>query len=240
MDKMNVKDCKEQTRSYLGKFVTIKIDHTNKFVCKKDIFTHIYPVIYGYIPDVIGEDSEKLNVYLLGVNESIDEYTARIIGIIHRENDAEDKLIAVPDGLAVTREDVEKSICYQKPFYDAFIEMLDIKTYECTVQHCKFNGLPNEVVKLCENGILLYRGKQKFTLHTIEGFQNLMKRLSSGLADRNAIRMIYNNSVEIEDERGLYLAISHVCKKDKNNVTTDITFDLRITTYMDVVEINVG
>ena len=58
----------------------------------------IYPINYGYIPNVLGGDGEELDVYLLGIDVPVEEYTARIIGIVHRHNDVEDKLVAAPEG----------------------------------------------------------------------------------------------------------------------------------------------
>ncbi len=34
----------------------------------------IYPINYGYIPNTINGDGEKLDAYLLGVFEPVDEY----------------------------------------------------------------------------------------------------------------------------------------------------------------------
>lgn len=58
----------------------------------------IYPVNYGYIPNIFSADGEELDVYLLGVGEPVETYTARIIAIVHRHNDVEDQLVAAPEG----------------------------------------------------------------------------------------------------------------------------------------------
>lgn len=77
----------------LGKTVDIKIDRPAGSIHPKypDL---TYPVNYGYIPGVFGGDGEELDVYLLGVDVPVEEYTARIIGIVHRHDDVEDKLVA--------------------------------------------------------------------------------------------------------------------------------------------------
>ena len=49
---------------------------------------------------------EELDVYLLGVEEPVDTYLAPIIAMIHRHNDAEDKLVAAPEGKHFTREEI--------------------------------------------------------------------------------------------------------------------------------------
>ncbi len=107
--------------SYLGKIVNIRIDrpmgsaHPEHAEC-------IYPVHYGYIPGVLGGDGEELDVYLLGVDKPVTEYMARIIAIVHRRNDVEDKLVAAPEGTNFAREEIEKAVYFQEQYYESEIE----------------------------------------------------------------------------------------------------------------------
>ena len=108
---------------YLGKTVKVKIDrpigstHPNH----ADL---IYPVNYGYIPDVLGGDGEELDVYLLGVDNPVKEYTARVIGIAHRHNDVEDKLVAAPEGIRFTQTEIVEAIYFQEQYYESEIETM--------------------------------------------------------------------------------------------------------------------
>lgn len=112
-------------KSFLGKIVEIKIDRPLGYVHKKDNYSLTYPVNYGYIPGVIGGDGEELDVYLLGVNEPVTEYTAKIIGIAHRHNDNEDKLIAAPEGISFTKEEIEAQIYFQEQYFDTVLDVLE-------------------------------------------------------------------------------------------------------------------
>ena len=114
---------KALVKSYLGKTVTVSIDRPIGSVHPKhdDI---VYPVNYGFIPKVLGGDGEELDVYLLGVDAPVKEYTARIIGIVHRHNDVEDKLIAAPEGLNFTVEEIMEAVKFQEQYYDSEIEIL--------------------------------------------------------------------------------------------------------------------
>ena len=67
--------------------------------------------------------SEELDVYLLGVNEPVEEYAARIIGIIHHQNNLEDKLVASPMGLSYTADEIAKSVHFQEQYYKSDIEV---------------------------------------------------------------------------------------------------------------------
>ncbi len=115
---------KELVRSFLGKTVHIKMDRPLGYVHKKESYSLTYPVNYGYIPDVIGGDGEELDVYLLGVNEPVEEYDCRIIGIIHRNNDNEDKLVAAPIGVNFTKTEIEEQVKFQEQYYETETEVL--------------------------------------------------------------------------------------------------------------------
>ena len=113
-----------QVEGYLGKVVTIGIDRPIGYVHHKGEKTLVYPINYGYIPGVFGGDGEELDVYLLGVTERVEEYTAKIIGIVHRKDDVEDKLAAAPDGMTFTAAEIEEIIHFQEQYYDSYVETL--------------------------------------------------------------------------------------------------------------------
>ncbi len=121
---LEYKKRKDLVKSFLGKTVNIKMDRPLGFVHKKDNYSLTYPINYGYIPEVLGGDGEELDVYLLGVDSPVNEYTAKIIGIAHRHNDNEDKLIAAPEGITFTKEEITEQIHFQEQYYDTEIEVI--------------------------------------------------------------------------------------------------------------------
>ncbi len=100
----------------------IEIDRPMGYEHVKEKYTLHYDINYGYVPDVLGGDGEELDVYLLGVYEPVSEYTGRIIGVAHRRNDAEDKLIMSPDGMSFTEEEMASLVEFQEKYYDGYIE----------------------------------------------------------------------------------------------------------------------
>ena len=120
---MTYEERKAQVRSYLGKTVTIGIDRPIGYVHVKGEKTLVYPINYGYIPGVLGGDGEELDVYLLGVTEPVQSYTCRVIGIVHRHNDVEDKLIAAPEGMQFTQDEIAAAIHFQEKYYETHIEV---------------------------------------------------------------------------------------------------------------------
>ena len=122
---MTFEERKAQVRGYLGKIVKIGIDRPIGYIHKKEKYSLEYKINYGYIPGVLGGDGEELDVYLLGVDRAVEEYTARIIGIAHRRDDVEDKLIAAPEGMTFSAEQIRDRIDFQEKYYDTYIEVLD-------------------------------------------------------------------------------------------------------------------
>jgi inorganic pyrophosphatase len=120
---MTYEERKAQVYSYLGKTVTIGIDRPIGFVHEKKDGTKLtYPINYGYIPEVLGGDDEELDVYLLGVDAPVEGYTCRIIGIVHRKNDVEDKLVGAPEGVTFTADEMMQGVLFQEKYYDSYVE----------------------------------------------------------------------------------------------------------------------
>lgn len=110
-------------RPYLGRVVTICIDRPIGYTHTKNGHTFTYPINYGYIPDVLGGDGEELDVYLLGVQTSVETYTGRIVGIIFRTDDVEDKLVMAPEGMMYTAEEIRKAVFFQERYHQSYIEV---------------------------------------------------------------------------------------------------------------------
>ena len=108
---------------FLGKVVEIEIDRPVGSVHPKHEEV-IYPINYGFIPNVLGGDGEELDVYLLGVSEKVSAYTCKVIAIIHRENDNEDKLVACPVGMKFTKQEIVQMTNFQEQFYIMKVEVL--------------------------------------------------------------------------------------------------------------------
>lgn len=121
---MTVTERKALVKSYLGKTITIKIDRPIGYIHKKENYSLTYPINYGYIPGVLGGDGEELDVYLLGEDVPVNDYTGKIIGIVYRKNDVEDKLVMAPEGVVFTQNEIKEQIYFQEQYYETEIEAL--------------------------------------------------------------------------------------------------------------------
>ncbi len=120
---MTFEERKALVKSYLGKTVRIEIDRPVCYEHKKENYSLTYPINYGYIPGVLGGDGEELDVYLLGVDKPVTEYTGKIIAIVHRENDLEDKLVMAPEGVIFTQNEIAEQVHFQEQYYITTIEV---------------------------------------------------------------------------------------------------------------------
>lgn len=68
--------------------------------------------------------AKSLIFYLIDVNEPVESFTGRIIGIAHRADDVEDKLIMAPPDMNFNREEVEHAVYFQEQYYDTYIELV--------------------------------------------------------------------------------------------------------------------
>jgi inorganic pyrophosphatase len=106
----------------LGRIVTVIVDRPLGSAHPK-YPSLIYPVNYGYVPDVIAPDGEEQDVYILGVDTPIDIFTGKIIAVIRRKNDVEDKWVAAPMQLAFTEKEIRDMTDFQERYFDIEIEM---------------------------------------------------------------------------------------------------------------------
>ncbi|MBE6655119.1 MAG: inorganic pyrophosphatase [Ruminococcaceae bacterium] len=86
----------------------------------KDI---IYPVNYGYIPGIIAADGEEQDAYILGINYPIKEFIGKVIAIIHRIDDIEDKWVVAPEELSFTKHEILYKVDFQEQFFKTEIIM---------------------------------------------------------------------------------------------------------------------
>lgn len=111
-------------QTYLGKTVTVEIDRPIGFHHVTKGIHLDYTVNYGYLPGVSGGDGEEQDVYILGVSEPIEQFTGRIIGAVRRADDNEDKLIAAPEGMTFTKEQIAEEIRFVEQYFDSTIESI--------------------------------------------------------------------------------------------------------------------
>ena len=101
--------------SHMGKKVHIVVDRPVGY-------RHgniLYPVNYGYLPEVIAGDGEAQDVYILCVAEPLETFDGYIIGAIRRKDDVEDKLVAAPEGMRFHQAQIAEMVAFQEQYFDS-------------------------------------------------------------------------------------------------------------------------
>ena len=106
----------------IGKKVTVTVDRP-KGACHPDYPDTVYPINYGYIEGIIAPDGEEQDAYILGVDEPLSEFCGRVVAIIHRSDDVEDKLVVAPDGASFTRDEIIEKTAFQERYFKSWVEL---------------------------------------------------------------------------------------------------------------------
>ena len=83
-----------------------------------------YPVNYGYINGVMAPDGEEQDAYILGVSEPVEEFTGRVIAIIHRYDDIEEKWVVAPESMRISADEIMQQVSFQEQFFQSEVRMI--------------------------------------------------------------------------------------------------------------------
>jgi inorganic pyrophosphatase len=108
----------------LGSTITVTVDRPLGTYHPKhnDIF---YTINYGYVENMIALDGEEQDAYIIGVDTPVERFTGKVIAVIHRLNDVEDKLVVAPKNSTFTKEEILEQVNFQEKFFDIEIIMND-------------------------------------------------------------------------------------------------------------------
>ena len=82
-----------------------------------------YPINYGYISGISAPDGEAQDAYLLGAYEPVTEFTGRVIAIIHRYDDVEEKWVVAPPGKTYTKGEIARQAAFMEQYFHTEIWM---------------------------------------------------------------------------------------------------------------------
>lgn len=101
-----------KSTDYLGKMVEVVIDRP--LASKHPKHGFIYELNYGYIANTVSGDGEELDAYVLGEHKPLEKFTGRVIAIVHRTEEDDDKLIVTKDGRDYSNEQIEVLVEFQE------------------------------------------------------------------------------------------------------------------------------
>ena len=106
----------------IGEIVTVTVDRPLGSA-HPDFPEMIYPVNYGYIEGIMAPDGEEQDAYILGVPQPEKQFTGRIIAIVRRADDVEEKWVVSPEGQTFTKQEIADLIRFQEQYFQSEIIM---------------------------------------------------------------------------------------------------------------------
>lgn len=82
-----------------------------------------YPINYGYVKGIMAQDGEEQDAYVIGVDVPVMEYTGKVVAIIHRNDDEEEKWVVCPKDRIFTKEEIGEQVRFQEQFFDSAVIM---------------------------------------------------------------------------------------------------------------------
>ena len=106
----------------LGNIVNVTVDRPlgSYHPEHKDMY---YPINYGFVDGIIAPDGEEQDVYIIGVEKAVEKFSGKIIAIIHRNDDVEEKWVAAPEGMTFSEKEIMEQVYFQEQYFDSEIRL---------------------------------------------------------------------------------------------------------------------
>ena len=104
----------EKLQKLLGKEIDVIIDRPIGFNHDGVVYTHNY----GYTKELKAFDNEYQDVYVIGVDKPLKTFRGKVIAIINRLNDIEDKLVVCDKNKFFTLQQIKEMVNYQEKYFN--------------------------------------------------------------------------------------------------------------------------
>lgn len=115
-------DSLKECGKIIGNSVTVTVDRPLGS-CHPEHPDMYYLLNYGYIEGIIAPDGEEQDAYIIGVDKAVEKFTGKIIAVIHRFDDVEEKWVVCPENLSFNKEEIAELVEFQESFYHSEIIM---------------------------------------------------------------------------------------------------------------------
>ena len=166
--------------NFLNKIITAKID--KPIGSNHSKYGFIYPVNYGFIPNTLSENGEKLDCYILGIHDSLEFFTGKCIAIIHRFNNNDDKLILAPENRNFTDNEINVLTEFQEKYFKStIIRPNDYINWNKNIPELSVTNLNKSLIfyKTIGFKINYERPEDKFAFISLGEIQFMLQELST-------------------------------------------------------------
>lgn len=106
----------------IGDIVTVTVDRPMGS-CHPEHKDICYPINYGYIAGIIAPDGEEQDAYIIGVNTPVESFTGRVVAVIHRFDDVEEKWVVAPQDAIFTKDEIMEQVYFQEQYFNSEVRM---------------------------------------------------------------------------------------------------------------------
>ena len=111
---------KTNSMDFLGKKIEIVIDRQLGSKHSKYEDT-AYEINYGYVPDTMSPDGKELDAYLLNLDIPVEKHIGKVIAVLHRLEDDDDKLIVSADDNDIDDEEIRQKTHFLEKYFESEI-----------------------------------------------------------------------------------------------------------------------
>ena len=122
---------KDALYNLLGQTVTVQVDRPVGY----NHHGILYPVNYGFLPGLMAGDGEEQDAYILGISEPVESFRGRVIAVIRRHTDCEDKLVVAPEGILFHQGEIARMVHFQEQSFPGSMDCLLRKS--CGIIPCR-------------------------------------------------------------------------------------------------------
>ena len=83
----------------------------------------VYEVNYGYVEGILAADGEWQDADILGVIEPVNNFRGKVVAVIHRKDDVENKWVVALVGTRFNEQEIRDQTNFQEKYYDTWIEL---------------------------------------------------------------------------------------------------------------------
>ena len=80
-----------------------------------------YPINYGFVVGTKAPDGEPIDAYVLGVTEPLTQFSGRVVAIVHRLDDYDDKLVVSNQERMPDEREIRDATRFQERFFESEI-----------------------------------------------------------------------------------------------------------------------
>lgn len=104
----------------IGDVVTVTVDRPLGS-CHPNHEDIVYPINYGYIEGIMALDGEEQDAYILGVHEAVKGFTGKVIAVVHRFDDVEEKWVVCPENRVFSKDEIADAVRFQEQYFQTEI-----------------------------------------------------------------------------------------------------------------------